>query len=298
MSFVITTCSPETVVQVSETRHSEIESKRVISEDLRKTIVVKGTQTHFVLGWVGLASTRFSGKHNTTDWLFKALGEMNARELTIEEIADRLGALATKRFAELSTPDKHKHTAFTMAGWQQGEPFFCTVSNYIDVYNRISPGLDLRHHIPTIREASDIFPSFERLIQRFENIKDRDYIVHVMGDFERKHLNAHFMGLETLLKKRAPANEIRGVAMEIALEAAEHSETVGRNLIGVEMDRTGHMMWSFYTEADEALVPPYLGPDGAHTQGSMELAVSGGEVTVTNMRAKIAKFEKIEPKAD
>jgi|GEM_PF-5097862 len=295
MSFVITTCSPETVVQVSETRHSDIETKRVISEDLRKTIVVKGSQTHFVLGWVGLASTPFG--HNTTDWLFKALGEMNARELKIEVIADNLAALATKRFAELSTPDKHKHTTFTMAGWQQGVPFFCTVSNYIDVYNRISPSFDLRHHIPSVREARDIFPSFERSIQHFENIKDRDYIVHVMGDFKREDLNVRFMGLETLMKRRAPASEIRLACMEIALEAAEYSKTVGRNLIGVEMDRTGRMMWSFHTEADEALIPPYLGPDGAHTQGTLELTVTGGEVTVTNMRAKIAKFEKIEPKA-
>ncbi len=258
MSIVITTCSPETVVQVSETRHSDIETKRVISEDLRKTIVVKGSQTHFVLGWVGLASTPFG--HNTTDWLFKALGEMNARELKIEEIADHLGALATKRFGELSTPDKYKHTTFTMAGWQQGEPFFCTVSNFIDVYNRVSPGFDLRHHIPTVREARDIFPKFEVSIQGFKNIKDQGYVVHVMGDFKREDLNAHFMGLETLLKRRAPASEIRLVCMEIALEAAEHSETVGRNLIGVEMDRTGRMMWSFYTETDEALVPPVSWP--------------------------------------
>src|SRR5271168_1217463 len=71
MSFVITTCSPELVVQVSETRHSDIETKRVISEDLRKTLIVKGRQTHFVLGWVGLASTPFG--HHTTNWLFKAL---------------------------------------------------------------------------------------------------------------------------------------------------------------------------------------------------------------------------------
>jgi hypothetical protein len=295
MSFVITTCSPELVVQVSETRHSDIETKRVISEDLRKTLIVKGRQTHFVLGWVGLASTPFG--HHTTNWLFKALGEMNAVELTIEDIAERLGALATNRFIELSTPDKHKHTTFVMAGWQHGEPFFCTVSNYIDVYNRILPSFDLRHHIPTLREARDIFPRFEASIQRFKNIKDRDYVVHVMGDFDPEDLTPHFMGLESLLKKRAPASEISGACMQIALEAAKHSETVGRNLIGVEMDSTGRMMWSFYTETDEALVPSYLGLDGSHTQGSMGLAVTGGEVVVTNLRTKIAKFEKIETKA-
>lgn len=293
MSFVITTCSPATVVQMSETRHSDIETKRPISEDLRKTFIVKGRQTHFVLGWVGLASSRFG--HNTTNWLFKTLGEMNAVELTIEEIAQRLSELATARFVDLSTPDKHKHTTFAMAGWQHGEPFICTVSNYINVYNRISALFDLRHHIPTIKESREIFPKFDVTLQRFRNIKEGDYIVHVMGDFDPENLEAHFIGLERLLKKRAPANEISGVCMQIVLEAAEHSDTVGRNLIGVEMDSSGRMMWPARTETDEFLAPPYLGSDGSHMDGIVSF-VSGDEITI-RARAKVAKFERIVTKA-
>jgi hypothetical protein len=244
-----------------------------------------------VLGWIGLASTQFG--YNTSTWLFKALGEMNAVELTIEEIGNRLGQLATTRFLELSTPDEHKHTAFVMAGWQQGEPFICTVSNYVDVYSRISPALDLRHHIPTIREAKNIFPKFESSIQRFRDIKGQDYVVHVMGDFDRDDLESHFRGLEGLLKKHAPSDQISGACMQIVLEASKHSGTVGRTLVGVEMDSGGRMMWPFYTETDEIIVPAYLGLDGAHTEGRMSVAISGDELNV-RAEAKVAKFERIE----
>jgi len=291
MSFVITTCSPETVVQVSETRLSDLATKRPLPGHLRKTFVIRGRHTHFVLGWIGLASTQFG--HNTSAWLFKALGEMNAVELTIEEIANLLGQLATTRFLELSTPGEHKHTAFVMAGWQQGEPFICTVSNYVDVYNRISPAFDLKHHIPTIREAKNIFPKFESSIQRFRDIKDRDYVVHVMGDFDRDDLESHFRGLEGLLKKDTSPDQISGACMQVVLEASKHSETVGRTLIGVELESTGRMMWPFYTENDEIIVPPYLGLDGAHTEGRMSVTISGDELSV-RAEAKVAKFERVE----
>jgi hypothetical protein len=292
MSFVITTCSPETVVQVSETRLSDLVTKRRLPGHMRKTFVIRGRQTHFVLGWIGLASTQFG--HNTSAWLFKALGEMNAVELTIEEIADRLGYLATRRFLELSTPDEQKHTTFVMAGWQKGEPFICTVSNYVDVYNQSLPAFDLRHHIPTIREARNIFPKFESSIQRFREIEDRDYVVHVMGDFDRDDLEPHFRGLEGLLKKRASSQEISDACMQIVLEASEHSpETVGRTLVGVEMNSSGKMMWPFYTETDEIIVPPYLGLDGAHTGGRMNVTISGDEINV-KAEAQVATFEKIE----
>lgn len=296
MSFVITTVRPEDVVQISETRHSDLETESVISEHLRKTFIVRGRQAYFVLGWVGLASTRYSGKYTTTDWLFEALANMNAVELTIEEIADRLGALATARFRELSTADKDKHTTFMMAGWQHREPFLCTVSNYIDVYNRVSSPFDLRHHIPTVRQSRDIFPKFEVSIQQFKDIKPQNYVVHVMGDFDPEKLKPHFMGLESLLKKRASASEISGACVQITLEAAEHSDTVGKNLIGVEMDCMGRTIVSSRTETDEFLAPPYLGLDGAHKNGRMRIVVSGDEISVT-AQATVASFEKIEKKA-
>jgi hypothetical protein len=252
---------------------------------------VKGRQTHFLLGWVGLASTPFSGKYTTADWLFRVLGEMNAVELTIEQISERLGVLATAHFSNLSTPDKDKHTTFVLAGWQQGEPFICTISNYISVHNRISPSFDLRHHIPTIKESANIVPKFDVTIQRFKEINDGNYLVHVMGDFNPEDLQPHFMGLERLLKNRAAGSEITGVCVQIALKAAEHSETIGRNLIGVEMDMTGRIVWTHRTETDEVPLPVYLGLDGCHKQASLTL-ISSSNGYFVRARAKVAKFEK------
>jgi hypothetical protein len=68
MSFVITIVRPETVVQVSDTRLSALVDQSVLSESLRKSLVVKGTETQFVLGWSGLATT--DSGHSTADWLF------------------------------------------------------------------------------------------------------------------------------------------------------------------------------------------------------------------------------------
>lgn len=154
--------------------------------------------------------------------------------------------------------------------------------------------VDLRHHIPTIREARNIFSKFESSIQRFRGSKDRDYLVHVMGDFDRDDLEPHFRGLEGLLKKRASPQEISRACMQIVLKASEHSpETVGRTLVGVEMNSSGKMMWPFYTETDEIIVPPYLGLDGAHTGGRMNVTMSGDELNI-RAEAQIATFEKTE----
>jgi hypothetical protein len=286
MSFIITTISPETAVQVSETRHSSLENQSVsLSESLRKTLILKGSKTHFVLGWIGLASTRFG--HNTADWLFRTLAGMNAAELTIEDIAQHLEAAATDRFNYMSAKEKHKHTVFTMAGWQQGEPFVCTVSNYLTVLNSVSPNIDVRHHIPSVLESVAIAPKFSAMIQRFDNLKKQDYLVHVMGDFDPDKLKPHFMGLESLLKKRPPASDICGACRRIALEAVGHSKTIGKNLIGVEMDSTGHTMCSFYSEggADEMLIPDFIGVEGCSTQSSLTLNDDG----TARAQAKIAK---------
>ena len=77
MSFVITTCSPETVVQVSETRLSDLVTKRRLPGHMRKTFVIRGRQTHFVLGWIGLASTQFG--HNTYNVVIQSTGRNERR---------------------------------------------------------------------------------------------------------------------------------------------------------------------------------------------------------------------------
>jgi hypothetical protein len=207
MSFIVTTVSPETVVQVSDTRHSSLANQLPIDDDLRKTLVVRGRKTHFVLGWAGLA-TDVLRLHNTGEWLFKALFERNATELRIEDIALHLETLATTHFASLEALDKR--CVFVMAGWQQSEPFLCTVSNYCRVLNSVSPGAiqtSRRHHIPSVSEAAVAASKFHGSIQRFRDITERDYVVNVMGDFKPDKLKRHFMGLESLLKKRARASD-------------------------------------------------------------------------------------------
>lgn len=287
MSFIITTVRPETAVQISDTRLSSLANQSSLSEELRKTLVVRGKKAHFLLGWVGLATTDDHHHHNTADWLFKSLFEMNAVELPIEEIALRLERLATTQFARLRGLDKR--SLFVMAGWQDSEPFVCTVSNYVSLKTTetIQAG---RHHIPSFSGAAVAAPEFRGWIQRFDNIKDQHYLVNVMGDFDPDKLKTHFMGLESLLKKRARAPEISGACRQIALEAAVHSKTIGRNLIGVEMDRAGHATCSFYSEdgTETVLVPAILSPEGCSTQGTIRTILSGDEVTV-KLEAKIAK---------
>lgn len=295
MSFVITTIRPDSVVQVSDTRESDFKSKAVRSESLRKTLLFKGRQTHFVLGWVGLASTRFG--HNTTDWLFRTLVGMNALELGIDEIGGRLEKAATERFIYLSTPEQDKHTAFTIAGWEEGEPFVCLVSNFLTVCNSVSPEIDVRHHTPTISESVTVAPHFTSVIQRFRNFRDQHYFVHVMGDFDPDTLRPHFMGLENLLKKRASSEEICGACRIIALKAAEHRATIGKNLIGVEMDTTGRPMCSFYADngIEDILLPPYISLKGCSTQAWIHTAISGDQITLT-ARAKVPVIETVVPK--
>jgi hypothetical protein len=66
--------------------------------------------------------------------------------------------------------------------------------------------------------------------------------------------------LEGLLKKGAGGAEISSVCRQIALEAGPHGKTIGKDLIAVEMDRTGHTHCSHYSEdgAEVILVPDIL----------------------------------------
>jgi hypothetical protein len=119
---------------------------------MRKTLIVQGMRARFVLGWVGLASTDDQHRHKTPDWIFKTLFEMNAVELSIEDIANRLQFLATTHFAKLTALDMR--TLFVMAGWEKSEPFVCIVSNYVSLKNAESETrVALKHHIPSFEEA-------------------------------------------------------------------------------------------------------------------------------------------------
>ena len=46
----------------------------------------------------------------------------------------------------------------------------------------------------------------------------------------------------------APQAEISSVCRQIVLEAGRHGKTIGKDLIAVEMDRTGHTHSSHYSE--------------------------------------------------
>ena len=69
------------------------------------------------------------------------------------------------------------------------------------------------------------------------------------------------------MKKQVPASEIAGACRQITLEASEQSKekTIGRNLIGVELDISGKSECWFYSENELAatLIPPILGIEGS-----------------------------------
>ena len=84
--------------------------------------------------------------------------------------------------------------------------------------------------------------------------------MNVTGDCNPAKLRTHFSGLEGLLKKGAGGAEISSVCRQIALEAGRHGKTIGKDLVAVEMDRTGHNHCSHYSEdgAEVILVPVIL----------------------------------------
>lgn len=288
MSFIITTVSPETVVQISDTRLSSLDNQSLISDELRKSLIVQGNKAHLVLGWTGLATT--GNGHNTTEWLFKTLFEMNAVELPIDEIVQHLTTSATAHFATLKALDKRSH--FLMGGWEQsGGPFLCTVSNYVSLDEMAEIQIGPKHHIPSMSEVAVAAPAFVACTERFQEPRNEHFVVSVMGDFVKSKWERHFHGLKKLLKKRAEASKISSACRQIALAAAAHSpKTIGKNLIGVEMNSAGHATCSFYSEdgGEAVLVPPILSPEGCSTGGTIRTVVSGDGV-ITRLQAKIAK---------
>jgi hypothetical protein len=94
-------------------------------------------------------------------------------------------------------------------------------------------------------------------IQRFKNLGGAPVLCE--RDCNPAKLGTHFRGLEGL-KKGAGGAEISSVCRQIALEAGPHGKTIGKDLIAVEMDRTGHTHCSHYSEdgAEVILVPDIL----------------------------------------
>lgn len=173
MSFIITPISWKLTVQVSDTRITSFGGKSVLSETQRKTLVVLGLQARFVVGWVGMALDA-TFRHNTGDWLYETLRDMDAVSLTIDEIALRLEALATTYVAGLTAHDKR--LVFVMTGWQDSEPFIAIVSNYHIVANKRSPDeADKTHHIPSVTETSVAAPTFKGNVQRYAKKTEQDY---------------------------------------------------------------------------------------------------------------------------
>jgi len=285
MSFVITTVSPETVVQVSDTRLSLLVNRSVISEDLRKSLIVEGKEAQFVLGWCGLAT---AGRgHRTGDWLFRVLCEMNAVKLLPDEIVGNLTGLATDRFRTLAALDKRCH--FVLGGWDKSGPFVGVVSNYA-VLDPAEQNPGLKHCIPSFSEATVAALKFQGWIQRFKNLKKHHYVVGVMGDCDPAKLKPLFRGLEGLLKKRANAAKISNACRQIALEAGRHSKTIGKDLIAIEMDRNGHTYCAHYSEegAEVMLVPDMLSRYGGSTQMTISTGLSEGRVRI-RLQGKVIK---------
>lgn len=283
MSIVITVLDAGKVIQVSDTRVTAFKDKSILSEIARKTILVLGSKSQFVVGWVGLAVDA-TGRHETGRWLWETLVKMDAVELTIDDIAARLGAAATNEFAQLQAANKC--LGIVMAGWDS-EPFVVTVSNYLEIKNKRTPDESIKtHHIPSLAEAT-CAPTFTPCTQRYVKKTDRDYLVSVLGDLHSSKLKSHFTGLKNRLKKNGPASEVTAVCRQIALEASTHTHTIGRTLIGAELVKTGKNICSYYSEngKPEILVPPMLTLQGASIDGKIIEMPDG----TTTIRAKIVR---------
>lgn len=283
MSVVITVLDREKVVQVSDTRVTSFADQSVMSETTRKTLVVLGAKAKFVVGWVGFAVDA-TKRHETGLWLYETLRNMDAVELPIEEIANRLASAATNDLDRLQAANKC--LGIVMAGWDS-EPFVVTVSNYLEVKNKRTPDEAVKtHHIPSVTEAK-CSPTFTGNIQRYAKETKGDYLVAVMGDLSSTKLKRHFTGLKKQLKKNAAASEITDVCKEIALEASTHTHTIGRTLIGVELLRTGKYICTYYSEngKPEILIPPVLTLQGSYRDAKITDMEDGTQ----RMQAKVTR---------
>jgi|SRR5579859_2202569 len=287
MTLVITTVSPETVVQVSDTRLIDLADGSERSDRLRKSLIVTGTQAQFAIGWCGLATDDRS--YRTGDWLFRALYEMNAVKLSPDEIVRNLAQLATSRFGTLIALDKR--CEFALGGWDTSGPFVGVVSNHHTLNSQEQADTGPRHHIPSFSTERVPANEFKGWIERFRNLTEHDFVVGVIGDCDARKLRTHFEGLNNLLKKRASAATISGACRQIVLEAANHSNTIGRDLIALEIDRKGQSQCAYYSEAgaEVMLVPDMLSLQGGSTQMTLRPVLSGGQMKV-RLQGKIIRY--------
>lgn len=212
---MITTVSPETVVQVSDTRLTDFADGSERPEQLRKSLIVTGTEAQFAIGWCGLATDDRS--YRTGDWLFRVLYEMSAVKLSPDAVVENLAELATARFRTLIVRDKR--CEFVLGGWDQSGLFVGVVSNYHVLNSQGQTDASRKRHIPSFTEAREPAPRFQGWIERFRNLTEHDYVVGVIGDCNAAKLQTHFRGLEGLLKKRASATEISSACSQTVLEA-------------------------------------------------------------------------------
>jgi hypothetical protein len=213
---------------------------------------------------------------------------MNVVRLSPEQLVSNLAELATAHFRMPHAADKR--CEFVLGGWHQSEPFAGLISNFAVMDVAEGSDSELRHHIPSFSDVPVVTAKFQGWVQRFRNLVERHYLVSVISDCDAAKLKTLFRGLEGLLKKRVSAARISLACRQIALEAGRHSKTIGRDLIGIEMDRKGHIYSSHYSEkgTETMLLPDMLSVQGGSTQMTISTGVSRDQVTV-RVRGKIIR---------
>jgi hypothetical protein len=286
MSLVVTTSRPESAVQVSETRLSTLRDKLPLPGDQRKSIVVLGKRARFALGWVGFA--RGPG-HDTGVWLRESLCAIDAVELPLDRLVWDLTGLATRRFATLRASAQDKRCHFILAGWHsvsgQQVPFTCVIYNDL-IFHEIDGERDGQIFTP----AAAASPSFMCSTSSLTPIK-RPFLVTVVGDFDAMSLKIHFQVLKGLLKRGAATSVITAACRRIVLEASRQREnTVGKTLLGVELERSGPGYCSYYNEdgSEEMLFPDVLSTNGLIANPTLTTRIVGGQRIVT-MSAQVAR---------
>ncbi len=247
-----------------------------------------GKHAHFVLGWTGLARTA-DQRHTTRDWLWRRLCEMDAVELPLLEIAGNLTGLATRDFAALRESATNKRCEFHLAGWHRvaglPAPFTCLIYNDL----AFKPAQGWR--MPTFESTGLASSQFMYCLGSFQAAK-APFLVRVMGDVDGRALSGYFRALKALLKRRAEPARICALCREIVLQAARRRpQTVGRNLIQVEMDNRGGTRCSYYPDggAETILVPDVLSTRGALIGGTMRTSITGDQITVQLRASRVAR---------
>lgn len=244
-----------------------------------------GNQAHFVLGWSGLATC---AGHNTGEWIYRQLWGMNAIGLPLDRIASELTGLATNYFATLPMSPRDKRCHFVLGGWRKDSgvpsPFTCVIYN--DFVFHPSKG----NSLATFTDAFEAAPGFMYSTASFMPVK-RPFYVFPIGDISPK-MRAHFRGLKSLMKKGPGTAAISALCRQIALEAATHTTTIGKNLISTEMNNRGDVRASYYSEdgTETMITPDILSTQGTLLNATLVSRIEGDRVTV-KLRGKSVKAD-------